>query len=92
MARVWQRLFQFLPFGVKMEQRGGGHEGEKKQKRKDKVKRKGHDSLELFLGIKSSSILIYNTTQLGFSTEFGAKTFWKMLITIVYSSGTKKHR
>jgi hypothetical protein len=61
-----------------MEHRGGGHEGEKKRKkRKDKVKRKGHDSLELFLGIKSSSILISNTTQLGFSSEFGAKTFWK---------------
>lgn len=36
---------------------------------------KGHDSLELVFGIKSSSILISNTTQLGFSSEFGAKAF-----------------
>lgn len=34
-----------------------------------------HDSLKLVCGIKSSSILISNTTQIGLSSEFGVKTF-----------------
>jgi hypothetical protein len=54
-----------------MEHQGRGHEGGKVMEAG-----KGHDSLKLVFGIKSSSILISNTTQLGFSSEFGAKTFW----------------
>ena len=100
MARVWQRLFFSSSFRRKIEhrERGRAKNRSKLKREKDKFEAERSWIIRILVcGIKSSSILVSNTPQLVFPSEFGAKTFvrnfdnnrlllrnWKPLLAIDY--------